>query len=233
MIMASRAIVYAFLIFAPLLYAQDNALDRPASDFASSGVGLTETLLKFSRQQNLRIAVEYVDRDSLEQPIAVNLQRRTVRQGLDAILRNGRGYGWQLRYGIIEITNKHFSKRADKQLNTVIPVFEISATESAKMASTMLWWNLQMKLDPNVKEFGGSILEGAETSEVNPATLRNRTVREILAYIVLNSRAEGWIAAGPPECLGFTPYCGLWFLVETAPSSPSYRPLLDLIRKNL
>jgi hypothetical protein len=58
MIMASRAIVCGFLLFAPLLYAQDNSTERPASDFSSSGVGLTETLLKFSHQQNLRIAVE-------------------------------------------------------------------------------------------------------------------------------------------------------------------------------
>ena len=233
MTMASRAIVCGFLLFAPLLYAQDNSTERPASDFSSSGVGLTETLLKFSHQQNLRIAVEYVDRDSLDQPIAVNLQRKTVRQGLDAITRNGPGYSWRLQNGIIEIANKHGSKRADKQLNTLIPVFEISATESAKMASTMLWWNLQMKFDPSVKGFAGSILEGEETSKVKPATLHNRTAREILAYIVLNSRAEGWTVAGPPECLGFTPHCGLWFLVETEPSSPSYRPLLDLIRKNL
>jgi hypothetical protein len=79
----------------------------------------------------------------------------------------------------------------------------------------------------------GDILEGAETSKVNPTTLHNRTVREILSYIVLNSRAEGWIVAGPPECLGYTPYCGLWFLVETVPTNPSYGALLDLIRHNL
>jgi len=142
MTMASRAIVCAFLLFAPLLYAQDNSLQRPASNFSSSGVGLTETLLKFSHQQDLRIAVEYVDRDSLDQPIAVNLQNMTIRQGLDTILRNGRGYSWRFQNGIIEITNKHGSKRANKQLNMVIPVFKISAIESAKMASTILWWNL-------------------------------------------------------------------------------------------
>jgi hypothetical protein len=162
----------------------------PGVSFSSSGVGLTETLLKFSHQQNLRIAVEYVDRDSLDQPIAVTLQRKTVRQGLDAILRNGPGYSWRLQNGIIEITNKHGSKRADKQLNTVIPVFETSATESAKMASTMLWWNLQMKFDPSVKGFAGSILEGEETSKVKPATLHNRTAREILAYIVPSTHAS-------------------------------------------
>src|SRR6266705_394063 len=233
MLMVTRTIVCGFLLFAPVLYAQDNSLDRPASDFFSNGVGLTETLLKFSHQQNLRIAVEYIDRASMDQPAVVTLQNKTVRQGLDEILRQGRDYSWRLRNGIIEIRNKHGSKRADKQLDTVIPVFTIPARTSVKMASAMLWMNLQMKLDPSVKGFGGSILEGAETSNVKPATLSNRSVRQILAYIVLNSRAEGWIVAGPPECLGYTPHCDLWLLVETAPTNPSYWALLDLIRHNL
>jgi hypothetical protein len=151
--MASRAIVCAFLLFVPLLHAQDNAVGRPASNFGSSGVGLTETLLKFAHQQDLRIAVEYVDRNSLDQPIEVNLRDKTVRQGLDEILRQGHGYSWRLQNGIIEIRNKHGSKRADKQLDIVIPVFKIPASTSVKMASAMLWMNLQMKLDPTVKGF--------------------------------------------------------------------------------
>ena len=137
-----------------------------------------------------------------------------------------------MRNGIIEIRNEHGSKRADKQLDTIIPVFEISNSASAKSASVMLWMNLRMKLDPSMKGFATSVGEGAEASKVTPTTLHNRTVRQILAYIILNSRAEGWIVAGPSECLGFTPYCGLWVLVETPPSSPSYGPLLENIRKN-
>jgi len=118
-------------------------------------------------------------------------------------------------------------------LKMVIPVFKITDGETAKMASVTLWWNLQFKLDPELKGYGGDIMYGAEASTVKPAVLHNQTVREILGYIVLNSRAEGWIVAGPPECLGFTPYCGLWFLIETAPSTPSYEILLRDIRKNL
>ena len=232
MFMVSRAIACGFLLFAPCIYGQDNTLERPASDFNSKGVGLTETLLKFSHQQHLRVAVEYVDRASMDQPIIVNLEKKTVRQGLDTILRNGRGYSWQLRDGIVEITNSRGSIRADKQLKTVIPVFKITDGETAKMASVTLWWNLQSKLDPELKGYFGDIMDGAEASTVKPAALHNRTVREILGYIVLNSRAEGWIVAGPPECLGFTPYCGLWFLIETEPSTPSYELLLRDIRKN-
>jgi hypothetical protein len=231
--MTIRATVCVFLLFAPLLHAQENSVDRRASDFGSSGIGLTETLLKFAHQQNVRIAVEYVDRNALDQPIAVNLQDKTVRQGLDSILRNGRGYSWRTRNGVIEIRNQHVSKRANQQLDTVIPVFQISDSASAKAASAMLWMNLQAKLDPSMKGFAVSVGGGAEASNVIPATLHNRTVREILAYIVVNSRAEGWIVTGPSECLGFTPYCGLWMLVETPPSIPSYGPLLDNIRKNL
>jgi hypothetical protein len=233
MVMTGRAIVYGFLLFAPLLYAQDNSLKRPASDFSSSGVGLTETLLKFSHQQNLRIAVEYVDRDSLDQPIAVNLQSKTVRQGLDAILRNGPGYSWRLRNGIVEITNTRASKRAESQLNTVIPVFTIPDGATAKMASVMLWWNLQLRLDKKLKGFGGDVLGSTGSTTLKPATLHNRTVREILAYIVLNGGVDGWIVAGPPECLGFTPYCGLWLLIEAEPSDPSNQILLRNIRNNV
>jgi len=233
MFVASHTIACAFLLLAPCVYGQDNPVERPASDFNSKGAGLTETLLKFSHQQHLRIAIEYVDRESMDQPIIVNLQNQTVRQGLDIILSKGHGYSWRLRNGIVEIANSRGSERANKQFNMVIPVFKLTDGQTAKMASVTLWWNLQLQLDPKLKGYGGDILEGAETSTVKPAVLRNRTVREILAYIVLNSRANGWIVAGPPQCLGFTPYCGLWFLIETVPSTPSYEPLLRDIRKNL
>ena len=227
----SRAIAWGFLLFSSCVYGQSSPLERRASDFDSKGVGLTETLLKFSHQQHLPMAIEYVDRASMDQPIDVRLQNKTVRQALDSILLNGNGYGWRLQNGIIEITNRHASKRAESQLNKVIPVFKIAEGETAQMSSTMLWWDLQMTLDPSIKGFGGDVM--GRSSTVKPETLHNRTVREILSYIVLNSQAAGWIVAGPPECLGFTPYCGLWYMIEGEPSDPSYKLLLQNIRQNL
>lgn len=231
--MANRAIACGILLFLPCVYGQDTPIERPASDFNSKGVGLTETLLKFSHQQHLRVAIEYVDRASMDQPIEVSLRNKTVRQALDSILHNGHGYSWRLRNGIIEITNRRTSKRADDQLNRVIPVFKIGEGETVAMTSVMLWWNLQMELDPSLKEKGiaGDIM--GRSSAVRPTTLHNRTVRHILAYVVLNSQAEGWIVTGPPECLGFTPYCGLWRMIEGEPSDPSYKLLLQNIRENL
>jgi hypothetical protein len=233
MLVGNRAIACGFLLLAPCVYGQDTPLERPAFDFNSKGVGLTETLLKFSHQQHLRIAIEYVDRASIDKPIEVRLENKTVRQALDSILHNGRGYSWRLRNGNIEITNTHASKRTQSQLNTVIPVFTISDGDNAKMASVMLRWNLELSLDKKLKGFGGDVLGGTRSPTLKPATLHNRTVREILAYIVLNGGVDGWIVAGPPECLGFTPYCGLWFLIEAEPSDPSNRILLQNIRNNL
>jgi hypothetical protein len=229
--MVSRAIAYGFLFVASCVYGQD-PLERPASDFNSKGVGLTETLLKFLHQQHLRIAIEYVDRTSMDQPIEVSLQNKTIRQALESILRHGQGYSWRLRNGIVEITNGHASKRAENQFNKVIPVFEISENAEVKWASALLMWNLQVALDPMLKDkgIGGDYM--GRSSTVKPTTLHNRTVREILCYVVVNSEAEGWIVAGPPECLGFTPYCGLWFMIEAEPSDPSYKLLLQSIRNN-
>jgi len=233
MLMINRAIACGFLLFAPCIYGQDKPLERPASDFDSKGVGLTETLLTFSHQQHLPIAIEYIDRASMDQPVDISLRNITVGRALDSILSQGNGYSWRLRSGMVEITNRHASKRAEDQLNRVIPAFKISEGATGKLTSAMLWWNLQIELDPNLKGkgFAGHIM-GA-SSAVKPTTLHNRTVREILSYIVLNSQAEGWTVAGPPECLGLTPYCGLWYMIEGEPADPSYKLVLQNIRKNL
>jgi len=229
----TRAIVWVFLLLSSCAYAQSDSLERPAADFTSREVGLTETILKFAHEQHVPVAIEYVDRASMDQPIAVSLQSKTVRQALDSILRSGRGYSWLLRNGIVEITNRHASKHAEHQLNRVIPVFEIPEGETVKLASSLLWWNLQIALDPSLKGkgFGGSIMGGSST--LKAATFHNRTVREILSFIVLNSRAEGWIVAGPPECLGFTPYCGLWLFIEGEPFDSSYQSVLRKVHENL
>jgi len=234
MLIISRTIACGFLLFSPCVYGQSSLLERRASDFDSKGVGLTETLLKFSHQEHLPLALEYIDRASMDRPIDVDVRSKTIRQALDSILLHGDGYGWRLRNGIIEVTNSHASKHSEGLLNRVIPVFKISegAASTVKMTSAMLWLNLQMELDPSLKErgIGGDM---GNSSSVKPATLRNRTVREILSYIVLNSQAEGWVVAGPPKCLGYTPYCGLWYLIEGEPFGSSYEVVLREVRENL
>jgi hypothetical protein len=158
----------------------------------SKGVGLTETLLRFSHQEHLPIAIEYLDRASMNHPIDVSLKNKTIRQALDSIL-NGSGYNWTLRDGIVNITNTRASRRAQYQLSRIIPDFKIGEGETVAMTSVMLWWSLQIVLDPTLKN-KGIVGDGlGRSSPVKPATLHNRTVQQILSYIVLNSRAEGWI----------------------------------------
>jgi hypothetical protein len=227
-----RIIVCGLLAFASCANGQGrDSLDRTVPAFESKGVGLTETLLKFSDQAHLLLAIAYVDRASLEQPIDVSLRRKSVRQSLDFILMHGDGYQWNLHDGIIAITNKHASRHANDLLNKVIPVFEIPADSTVQMSSMMLWWQLQITLDPSTKGFGGDVV--GKSSTVRPVILHKRTVREILSYVVGNSRAVAWIAAGPAECLGFTPHCGLWYIVERSPSDHSYQAVLQKIRENL
>jgi hypothetical protein len=156
--LTSRPIACGFLLFSPFVYGQGDSLDRRASDFNSKGVGLTETLLKFAHEQHLPIAIEYVDRASMDRPMDVSLRNKTIRQALDSILLNGHGYGWKLGNGIIEITNEHGSKHAERLLNKVISVFMIPGGGTVQIASTMLRWQLQVALDPTIKGFGGDIM---------------------------------------------------------------------------
>lgn len=220
------------LLFSLHAYGQSPHPEDRAHDFESKGVGLTETLLKFSVQQHLPIAIEYIDSDSMNRPIDVSVKNETIPQALASILSHGQGYTWKLQNGLIEIKNKHASKRSERQLNTVIPVFDIPPGMVVHVTSTFLWTELQVALDP--KHAQRAYCRGflGSSSTVKPATLRNQTVRQILSYIVVNSRAQGWIVAGPPKCLGFAPYCGLWYMIEHESFSPSYEFVLLEVREN-
>src|SRR5207249_8018181 len=91
MLMISRAITCGFLLFSPCVYGQSGPLERRASSFNSKGVGLTETLLKFSYEEHLPIAIEYVDRASMDRPMNVSLRNKTIRQALIYIPLNRNG----------------------------------------------------------------------------------------------------------------------------------------------
>jgi hypothetical protein len=67
----NRAIACGFLLFTSCGYGQDNPVEPSASDFESKGVGLTETLLKFSHQQASLRVVSHVapdPQDALTRP---------------------------------------------------------------------------------------------------------------------------------------------------------------------
>jgi hypothetical protein len=76
------AITCIVLLFSPHIYGQSPHPEDRAHDFESKGVGLTETLLKFSDQQHLPIAIEYVDSDSMNRPIDISLRNETIAQAL-------------------------------------------------------------------------------------------------------------------------------------------------------
>jgi hypothetical protein len=118
-------------------------------------------------------------------------------------------------------------------LNTVIPVFDIQAESRIDMACAMLSIELRVALDPSHRQGGSGGSFPGNASTIKPAILRDQTVRQILSYIVLNSRAQGWIVAGPPKSLGFTPYCGLWYLMDGVSNGTSYQTVLTKVRENL
>jgi hypothetical protein len=179
--MKALVIHCVILLFAPHVYGQSTRVQDRASDFESKGVGLTETLLKFSYQEHLPIAIEYVDRDSMNLPVDIRVRNETIAQALDSILSHGHGYAWTLRNGMIEIKNRHTSQRAEAQLNTVIPFFKIGTEERVDMASAVLWRELQVALDSGLRQqgFAGSFM--GNSSIVEPATLHQKTVRQILS----------------------------------------------------
>jgi hypothetical protein len=233
--MLVHALAAACLILSllPSVSAQNISADNRVSSFDSNSAALTETLLKFADQQHLRIAIEYVDQDSMTRSINISLKHATIAESLDSILSRAQGYRWTRQKNLVTITNEHSTKRAEAQLNTVIPRFDIRDSLTVNVASASLWSELQVRRDPehNRRWWGGSF--GGNSSTIKPATLRNQTVRQILAYIIMNSEAKAWVVPGPPKCLGYTPYCGLWSIIESDSTGTSAQEVMKKISQNL
>jgi hypothetical protein len=73
--LAAACVVLSLL---PSVSAQNISADNRVSSFDSKGAALTETLLKFADQQHLRIAIEYVDQDSMTRSINISLRHATI-----------------------------------------------------------------------------------------------------------------------------------------------------------
>jgi hypothetical protein len=232
--MLVNALAAACLILSllPSVSAQDISADNRVSSFDSKGAALTETLLKFADQQHLRIAIEYVDQDSMTRPINISLKHATIAESLDSILSRGQGYRWTLQKNLVIITNEHSSKRGDAQLNTVIPLFDIRDSLAVNVASAFVVGTASQARSPAQPGMVGRQFRG-KFLDHQPAILRNQTARQILAYIIMNSEAKAWVVSGPPKCLGYTPYCGLWSIIESDSTGPSVQEVMRKISKNL
>jgi hypothetical protein len=216
MLMANRAIACGFLLFTRCVNEQDNPLERPASDFHSKGVGLTETLSSSRSSSTCELPSNTLAGHRWNSPLMSAYKTKRFGRHLILFCAMGRD--------TVGVRKMESSKSRTGVLQNAP---KTSSTSAA------LWLNLQIALDPKLKEKGvGGDFPGVSSS-IKPATFRGRTIRQILAYIVLNGQAESWIAAGPPECLGFTPYCGLWYKIEEESSDPSYKTVLQNIRNNL
>jgi hypothetical protein len=207
-------------------------LGSGVAEFHAEGIGLTETLLKFSHQEHFPIAIEHVDHASLDNPIRISLRNTTIRDGLNAILLQSPDCRWRLQNGIVEITDRHAREGGEDLLRKVIPVFEIKEVTTAKMASFHLRGSLQIVLDPKAKGYAGDILGDLGPPTLKPVTLHNQTVAEILSYIVVHSGAQGWIVSGPPEYLARNPQSALWNIIAQDPSADAYEFVVRTMRQN-
>ena len=113
------------------------------SGFRSEGVGLVATILRFSEEEKVPVAIEFIDSQALRQPLAIDLGRMSIAQALDAILKHAPQYRWRWQDGIVQITNQDSPHGSKNLLETVIPIFELKRRATVQEASVLLSMYLQ------------------------------------------------------------------------------------------
>jgi len=186
---------------------------REITGFNSEGMGLTATVLRFCAQEKLPVAITYIDAQSLREPLTISLGRMSVAQALDSILKQHSTYRWIWRGGMVEITNEHSPSGPRNVLDTVIPVYELRGKTTVQSASVLLWMSLELVLNPGPRGFAGGYDPGDVSQAIGSVRLVNRSVGEILSYIVVTSGADAWLVTQPPEHLDKIPVFDSYALV--------------------
>ena len=202
------------------------------SGFRSEGVGLVATILRFSEEEKLPVAIEFIDAKALRQPLSVALGRMSIAQALDTILRHAPLYHWRWQDGILRITNENSLHGSNNLFDTVIPVFELKRKATVQEASVLLSMSLQNLISGSVNGYAGDFDPGDVRQSVGPVKLLHETVAEILSYIVVSSGAAAWLVTQPPDGLAKINQDGLWMIVQAWDSSHSSDSVLTAVAHN-
>jgi hypothetical protein len=193
---------------------------------------LVATILRFSGEEKLPVAIEFIDAQALREPLAIDLGRMSIAQALDAILKHAPQYRWKWQDGILRIANQNSPHDSKNLLETVIPAFELKRKATVQEASVLLSMSLRNVISGSVNGYGGDFDPGDVRQSVGPVKLLNKTVAEILSYIVVNSGAAAWLVTQPLDNLAQVPQGGLWMIVQTGTPSHSSESVLKAIAHN-
>ena len=188
-------------------------LSERVDSYSARGLRLEDALLRLGAQEGIPLGLEYVSREGVEKPVNADFHGATVGHILERLLAGRGGYTWEVRGGVLDISQKSVSASKENLLNCVLPEFVIRRCTVAD-ASNALYMTLNTRLHPEITGYAGDYNPGDIRNLVGPLNLRNPSVREVLNLLVNADKKGAWIVRAQPGSLGQLPPGGFWTIIQ-------------------
>jgi hypothetical protein len=180
----------------------DGFLSAKVDRFSVHKMSMVGALLLLGRQEKFPLGIEYIDQQAISKTLTLNIKGSTIAGALNAIVKTGKGYRWNIRNGVIDISNANMPADSGNLLYKQIPLFALPYRMPLEQANSILRISLATAIHP-----------GLGTAGDFPVPT-DASVRDILNSLVRGAQQAAWIVNVPVVQLSSLPASGLWIVVE-------------------
>jgi hypothetical protein len=192
----------------------DGFLSAKVDRFSVHKMSMVGALLLLGRQEKFPLGIEYIDQQAISKTLTLNIKGSTIAGALNAIVKTGKGYRWNIRNGVIDISNANMPADSGNLLYKQIPLFALPYRMPLEQANSILRISLATAIHPGLGTAGDFPVPTAATAVVGPLVLHHASVRDILNSLVRGAQQAAWIVNVPVVQLSSLPASGLWIVVE-------------------
>lgn len=223
-------VVVSFVMTCCCVTASSAACGDPAGNRSGvefKNVSVLRALTLLGKQQNVCIAVEGVDKDTLLRTVS----GRFTDAGADEVLRRlfvNDNIHIGVSDGILHVRGLYAP--IVPLLEKTIPVLELKRPAILQAVSNLLFMELATAVDPKKKGFAGHIDPGDGEDLIGPFVERGRTVRQLLTSLIKKkSTGAMWVIPSLSPQDAMNPRLPFWRILEY--NDPNIDLRVDLVAR--
>ena len=192
----------------PRVASFEQKTDKLVERFNTCGRTLFDSVIELAYDYQVPMAIEYADRDAATKPINLEFHNKSLREMVEAIVKQDQQYRVSFSDGVVDIFSPRAREDRSNLLNKVLKDFSVTEMETRKADFQLFCAVVQAAGSGGC---GGSLAVGQWDPLRITLHLHNARVYEILNAIVAQNGRAIWTVmasnlASLPQC------CGLWYI---------------------
>jgi hypothetical protein len=192
----------------PQVASFEQKTNKLVSGFNTCGRTMVDSVIDLAYEYQVPMAIEYVDREATTRPINLEFHHKSLREMVDAIVKQDQQYRVSFSNGVVDIFSPRAREDRSNLLNKVLKDFSVTEMETRE-ADFQLFCAVAQAAGS--QGCGGSLAVGQWEPFRITLHLRNARTYEILNAIVAQNGSAIWTVTAS-NLASFPQSSGLWYI---------------------